>query len=179
MDQLALPDADKSRTRYHHSSQPQIQSSMSEFPSALAAMVAASSATIAVPYLSINRMAYSLSSFNQQFRRLSQLSDLSRTRKNSARSLPSACSKQSQQPRQSRLFTSFFTNCREPLSSVCNRCVGYSSWCSGLCTSLTPLALCKRYFPVLEWVSEYQRADLMPDLLAGLTIAVFHVPECS
>ena len=174
MDHLELPNSNRNRIRYLHSSQPQIQTSMDDFPSTLAAVVASSSAaTIAVPYLSINRMAYSWSSFNQQFRRHSQVPDLPSVDKVSDKANNTSGDSSQSRFIKSRIIP-WFNVWGKSLSDQCLSC---SEFFVNICTSLTPLALSKRYLPALEWMLEYQKVDLIPDLLAGLTITVFHVPE--
>jgi len=176
--------SDKSRIsgRCFHSSQPEIQVTMSHFPSALAAVVASSpsSVSISAPYLSINRMTYSLNSFNQQFRRLSQLSNSPQCKELRSKSITPELFTQCNNPcaHQTTPLGIWCCEKRRMLSEISSHCLECTTLCTKTCPSLTPLALTHRYLPAIQWLSEYQRRDLMSDLLTGLTIAVFHVPEC-
>lgn len=125
---------------------------------------------LAVPYLSINRMAYSLNSFNQQFRRVSQMSpnhehlyDYGMNPLNRSSSVKIERTKAS---------INRIQKCISKL--ICNCFYRSARWAS----TITPFTFCRQYVPAFEWISEYPRTDFMSDLLTGLTIAVFHVPEC-
>lgn len=95
-----------------------------------------------VPSLTINRLAYSLSHFNQQFRRISQLSATASPANVDLSPPPESCFK-----RVSRQLANHWSR-----------------------YSLRP--------PIIDWISDYKKSSLIPDLVSGLTIAVFHVPEC-
>ena len=41
----------------------------------------------------------------------------------------------------------------------------------------SPIDLLKTLFPIIEWLPKYKRKDLLPDVISGVTIAVFQVPE--
>jgi hypothetical protein len=41
----------------------------------------------------------------------------------------------------------------------------------------SPLDILKSLFPIIVWLSKYKKKDLLPDLVSGVTIAVFQVPE--
>ena len=44
-------------------------------------------------------------------------------------------------------------------------------------TQETTLSKVKRFFPIVEWLPNYDRNYLRPDILAGLTLAAFTIPE--
>lgn len=95
-------------------------------------------------------MANTLSSFNQQFQRQSKLSH----------------SANRQSPQISCAIKKSFNSITKVFD------------CSKLCSNEKPLSIIKQYFPIFEWISKYKRDDLVPDFISGLTIAVFHIPEC-
>ncbi len=41
----------------------------------------------------------------------------------------------------------------------------------------SPLDVLRTLFPIISWLSKYKKKDLLPDLVSGVTIAVFQVPE--
>ena len=44
-------------------------------------------------------------------------------------------------------------------------------------TQVTFLTRLKRFVPMADWLPNYDRSWLRPDLLAGITLAAFTIPE--
>lgn len=88
------------------------------------------------PQLNISRQAYTLSNFNAEFRRTSQVPGHGRSR----------------------------TATSEMLEIVKPKCT-------------SPIQMLKSFLPIISWVSKYGRKDLLADIISGLTVAVFQVPE--
>lgn len=160
----------------------------------------------ATPYLTVNRMAFSMSTFNQTFRRLSQLSgslnelNLAQTARQyyldscstDSGSKSSLEQRRQQQQRQQRsrwirsrwraLSGAALRQQRSvPRSSSADATLNEDGQSRSLiCKLRNPMVFVQYYFPIFRWLgSEYNVGhSLMSDLVAGLTMAVFHIPEC-